>query len=57
MLCKKCKNRFYMQAISNGKCIGCKTDVYTPHLPCYKLCKRCSDSKNLCQQCGEEVLK
>lgn len=52
MLCDKCINSLYLQAISFGKCKICGRDIYCPHLPCYDLCDKCSDENSYCQQCG-----
>jgi hypothetical protein len=52
MLCEKCKHIICLQAFSYGKCKVCGNEVVTPHIPCYSICKSCSDTYNLCEQCG-----
>lgn len=55
MICKKCQESGYFQALSEATCIKCEDKTPTPHLPPYKVCKRCSMVKGLCEQCGEKL--
>jgi hypothetical protein len=55
MICDKCMDSFYAQAISKGVCEECNDIVYSPHIPCYKLCPECSEKLNKCKQCGELI--
>lgn len=54
MFCESCNDSFYGQAISTGSCKVCGEGIYCPHLPCYEICKVCSDKLNICEQCGKE---
>lgn len=53
MICKKCQKIIALQAFSYGECKLCGSRVATPHIPCYIICKKCSEKLSLCQQCGE----
>lgn len=55
MICEKCREGIYLQAMSKGKCIKCGKTTLTPHLPSYIICKSCSEKLNLCEQCGKEL--
>lgn len=55
MTCNKCAFSFRSQAESSGECINCLTPIYSPHMPCDKLCVDCSNEQNRCQSCGEKM--
>lgn len=54
MICNKCKNSFYPQVITEEKCMKCGEKTYSPHLPAYIICKKCSEKYNQCEQCGKK---
>lgn len=56
MICKDCKHIIVLNAFSEGKCKICGERIVTPHIPCYKVCKQCSEKLNLCKQCGKEIV-
>lgn len=55
MECGKHENMIVMHAFSEGKCQECECEVITSHIPCDKVCEKCSEEKNLCQVCGELI--
>lgn len=56
MICKKCKHIIISHAFSEGKCKICGETIVTGHIPCYEVCKECSEKLNLCEQCGKEIV-
>lgn len=58
MVCENCKKgKIVLHAFSNGKCEKCNCDVVTPHIPCDKVCLKCSEEYSLCKECGCEINK
>lgn len=55
MICNKCSKIVALSAFSEGKCKICKSPTPTPHIPSYTVCKKCSEEKGLCEQCGKEI--
>lgn len=55
MICKDCKKKVYIQALSESVCIICQLIIFSPHRPSYIICKQCSEKNNLCQQCGKKI--
>lgn len=55
MICDNCKRMICMQAFTNTKCEICETKIITGHMPGYKVCKKCAEKNNLCEQCGKKV--
>ena len=55
MECKECRSDMYLQAFSYGKCIECRKDIVTSHLPCKRYCEECSNKLKVCQQCGKKL--
>lgn len=55
MICDKHKGTCVLQAFSWGKCEICGAEVVTPHIPCYKICPKCSKEENKCEWCGEVI--
>lgn len=56
MICKKCEHIVVLHAFSEGKCKICGERIVTGHIPCYEVCKECSEKLNLCEQCGKEIV-
>jgi hypothetical protein len=57
MICEKCKHIVCASAFSIGVCNMCGCDTITPHIPSYKVCKKCSVKYGLCEQCGKQAVK
>jgi hypothetical protein len=56
MICEECqKGKIVLHAFSYGNCEICNTEITTPHIPCDKVCEKCSEEKKLCQECGKEI--
>lgn len=56
MICKDCEHIIVLHAFSEGKCKICGERIVTGHIPCYEVCKECSEKLNLCEQCGKEII-
>lgn len=56
MICHRHKDMIVLHAFSEGKCEKCGEKVTTPHIPCNKVCQKCSDEYNLCEVCGIEMM-
>lgn len=58
MICDNCeKGKIVLHAFSQGNCEVCNCEITTPHIPCDKVCEKCSEEKNLCKECGKEIEK
>lgn len=55
MICKKCSKIIVCHAFTFTNCNKCSTKITTGHIPGYTICRQCSESLNLCQQCGKEM--
>ena len=55
MICEKHKGMCVLHAFSWGECEICGAEVVTPHIPCYKICPKCSKKQNKCEWCGELI--
>lgn len=55
MRCKNCEHIIVMHAFSEGKCDICGGRVVTGHIPCYRICKGCSEKNSKCEQCGKKI--
>jgi len=53
--CSNCSGNMYMSAMSQDNCKICGTPVICGHLPCYEICKECSDELDKCIQCGKDL--
>ena len=56
MICKKCEHIIVLNGFSDDKCKICGERIVTGHIPCYEVCKECSEKLNLCEQCGKEMI-
>lgn len=56
MVCEKCKEgKMVLHAFSNGDCEKCACNIVTSHIPCDRLCDKCSEQYNSCKECGSEI--
>lgn len=55
MICKQCEGIVVLHAFSHGNCKICDKEIDTPHIPCYEVCKKCSETQNICEQCGKPL--
>lgn len=57
MVCNKCKNigKVVMHAFSDGECMSCGETYSCSHTPPNKVCYNCSDTKNICEDCGNQI--
>lgn len=53
--CEDCKTKVVMHAFSFGNCYSCREEISTSHIPCDKLCEKCSYETKLCQSCGNKI--
>lgn len=44
-----------LHAFSQGECVECDAHIDTGHIPCDKVCQKCSNEKNLCEVCGDKI--
>jgi len=56
MICHRHKDMIVQHAFSEGKCEKCGENICTPHIPCNKICEKCSEENNLCEVCGTEMM-
>lgn len=55
MECDKHKDRVILHAFSTGKCNICNKEIITSHIPCDKVCDKCSKEYNICKICGDKI--
>lgn len=55
MECDIHSDMIVMSAFSEGQCEKCDGKIITSHIPCNKICGKCSVEYNLCIICGEKI--
>ena len=56
MVCTECKKgKIVLHAFSHGKCEKCECGITTEHVPCNKVCDKCSDEYKVCKECGVTI--
>lgn len=61
MICNECKKENSLggwlcgQAFTDWKCQKCEQTFTHHNTSTPKICKKCSEKYNLCEQCGKEI--
>lgn len=53
--CENCQGMVVLHAFSTGSCIHCKEQIDTSHIPCHKVCRKCSNKLKVCEQCNNPL--